>query len=841
MNRSRHLPVSCGVAALLLVAAAGQAQVRGVPSTYIGPDGGLWNDSLNWDNGVPNGDFDAFVNGGGAPVTVFVNQFIELDNLTIDAGNVVTIDNARELRMFSYGGTSTIDNSGTLRLDSTGSNTYLRLDPETNGDTFTLTGGGEVVAGGAGPNWIYQVFGNAVLHNVDNTIRGGNLALGWNNLRIINDGLILADSPGPLDVDPSSGADGFINNGTIRADGGTVNVLPGEFNNENGVIEALNGSIIALDGGTIIGGTLRGNSGGEVQCVDLSYLRLDKSPTLEGILRINDGRELRTLGAGAIENSGTILLDSTAGNTYFRLNPDVDGDIIALTGGGEVVASGAGPNWIYQVFGNAVLHNVDNTIRGGNLGLGFNSLKIINDGLVVADAPGLVEIDPSAGSDGCINNGTLRADGGTLRLRGGDFDNGNGVIEAVGDSVVELRSGTRIYGGTLRSADDGEIHVATSVVTLDLSTGLAPTIEGTLRILNGKEMRTFGAGTVNNAGTILLDSTGANTYFRLDPDIDGDTVMLTGGGELVANDAGPCWIYEVFGNAVLHNVDNTIRGGNLNLGFNSLPMINQGTIRADSDLAPIIIDPPTNAPGLDNQGTLEASGAAGFDIRQGAFTTSGTVDVALGSIITRSGDWDQTGGSTTVNGELDVSGAVNLNGGLLEGNGNVIGNVDNIAGNVNPGASAGTLTINGDYTQQTDGTLIVELGGATPGTQHDVLSVNGDAQLAGALRIELIDGFEPTLGDSFTILTTTGLVIDQFQFINCGGLYQVDYFDTEVIVSVVGEAVEGDLNCDGCVDQADLGILLGGYGTTDAGDLDGDGDTDQADLGVLLGAYGDGC
>ena len=53
--------------------------------------------------------------------------------------------------------------------------------------------------------------------------------------------------------------------------------------------------------------------------------------------------------------------------------------------------------------------------------------------------------------------------------------------------------------------------------------------------------------------------------------------------------------------------------------------------------------------------------------------------------------------------------------------------------------------------------------------------------------------------------------------------------------------VPGDLNGDGCVDQADLGILLGFYGAGAGGDLDGDGDTDQADLGILLGSYGDGC
>ena len=54
----------------------------------------------------------------------------------------------------------------------------------------------------------------------------------------------------------------------------------------------------------------------------------------------------------------------------------------------------------------------------------------------------------------------------------------------------------------------------------------------------------------------------------------------------------------------------------------------------------------------------------------------------------------------------------------------------------------------------------------------------------------------------------------------------------------------GDLNGDGCVDQADLGILLADWGCTHGdcpGDCDGDGDTDQSDLGILLTNWGAGC
>jgi len=63
-------------------------------------------------------------------------------------------------------------------------------------------------------------------------------------------------------------------------------------------------------------------------------------------------------------------------------------------------------------------------------------------------------------------------------------------------------------------------------------------------------------------------------------------------------------------------------------------------------------------------------------------------------------------------------------------------------------------------------------------------------------------------------------------------------------VAQLPQPIPGDLNGDGCVDQADLGILLSDWGCSGgdcAGDIDGDSDTDQSDLGILLAHWGEGC
>jgi hypothetical protein len=88
---------------------------------------------------------------------------------------------------------------------------------------------------------------------------------------------------------------------------------------------------------------------------------------------------------------------------------------------------------------------------------------------------------------------------------------------------------------------------------------------------------------------------------------------------------------------------------------------------------------------------------------------------------------------------------------VLNGAGTVEGNVLN-NGFVSPGNSPGTLTIDGDYTQSATGELIIELAGVNDG-EYDVLSVTGNAELDGVLRIELLDGFIPTVEDGpFTIM-----------------------------------------------------------------------------------------
>jgi hypothetical protein len=135
-----------------------------------------------------------------------------------------------------------------------------------------------------------------------------------------------------------------------------------------------------------------------------------------------------------------------------------------------------------------------------------------------------------------------------------------------------------------------------------------------------------------------------------------------------------------------------------------------------------------------------------------AVNNSGTVAIPVAAGLNVGGNYTQTDGTTAVDGTLTASNTVFLDGGVLKGAGTINANVVNAA-EVDPGDSPGILTINGNYTQTSDGTLVIEVGGLTVGTQYDRLVIHGTASLDGTLTVKLINGFQPNSGDAFVIMT----------------------------------------------------------------------------------------
>lgn len=109
--------------------------------------------------------------------------------------------------------------------------------------------------------------------------------------------------------------------------------------------------------------------------------------------------------------------------------------------------------------------------------------------------------------------------------------------------------------------------------------------------------------------------------------------------------------------------------------------------------------------------------------------------------------------NTTVT--LESTGSVNRPGALLTGAGTLATSVFGFenSGTVNPGTAAGTLTINGNFSQASQGILKFEAGGLNSATDHDLLDISDTLRLGGRIQVQLINNFAPVIGDSIRVCT----------------------------------------------------------------------------------------
>ena len=448
------------------------------------------------------------------------------------------------------------------------------------------------------------------------------------------------------------------------------------------------------------------------------------------------------------------------------------------------------------------------------------------------------------------NSGLMAArSGGLLELKAGVYDNTLGEIRAEDLSTVQFNSGILVIGGLIVAQSGGLLDfrgctLLGPTIRIDaggvgqITPGPASTIEnlinhGDIDHVNGADLSI--SGLLTNTGSYAMNSTGSNTDLLL---ID-DTV-LDGGGVINMSNTTSNRIYSPSGFMLFTNVDNTIRGSG-QIGLNLTTLVNQGAMIADQ-FTPLRIDPGLG--GMTNSGSLRAENFSELRLEPGAFTTSGSVFAATGGTITRvATDYIQTAGSTIIDGSLvlNAGGMVTLEGGILGGSGQVFAHVNNVAGITSPGSSAGTLTANGDYIQGIAGGLAIEIGGTSPG-QYDVLAITDDALLAGSLDVTFIDGFDPLVGQTFTVLTATNVFGEFDAIISCAGL-NVTYNPDNVILTITSECPDcvGDTNADSQVNVTDLLALLAAWGLCPAfcpPDINSDGTVNVTDLLALLAAWG---
>ena len=161
-----------------------------------------------------------------------------------------------------------------------------------------------------------------------------------------------------------------------------------------------------------------------------------------------------------------------------------------------------------------------------------------------------------------------------------------------------------------------------------------------------------------------------------------------------------------------------------------------------------------------------------------------------------------------------------------------------------PGFSPATVHV-GSGIYGADSRLIIELGGTIAGSEYDQVRHWGDAELAGALNVQFLDGFQPDYGQVFDVMTFAGTRSGKFDF---AGLQftTVTTNDTVLIPDYQSGQLRlvttgpGDANLDGTVNFLDFLSLQNAYRTSGGwtdGDFDFSGTVDFLDFLILQNHY----
>jgi hypothetical protein len=154
-------------------------------------------------------------------------------------------------------------------------------------------------------------------------------------------------------------------------------------------------------------------------------------------------------------------------------------------------------------------------------------------------------------------------------------------------------------------------------------------------------------------------------------------------------------------------------------------------------------------------------------------------------------------------------------------------------GELRPGASPGKLSFDNNVRFSSAGSLKMEIGGTMPEFQYDQFEVLGALTLGGSLDVSLIDGFLPTLGQTFDLLdweSASGVFANvRLPALTSGLRWDRSQLYTKGMLSVTF-AYEADFDEDGDVDGDDLDVWTASFGVNDGADADDDGDSDGADF-----------
>lgn len=701
----------------------------------------------------------------GISLTVLSNSSNRLNGVTVN-GDLLLSQNSSILRVqngltmngavrlsgsaasLAFEGSQTFAN-GSIIFEGTNSK-FIEM---VSAGTLTL-GPGAVIRGGAGTIGGSQFFGGVMTlinqGTINADVAGQSLTIGNPSTLWTSPGTLVANG-GNLNFGGTLTTTGL---GVVNGQSGTI-TMTGTVNNTGSTL-LVNGTTgsLRLNGGTILGGTLDvsqgvtltvlNNSNNRLNGVSVqgdlllsqssSVVRIQNGLTINGAVRLSGAFSSLAFEGSQTFAGGSIIFEGTT----TKVIEMVSAGTLTL-GPSAVVRGGGGTIGGSQVFGGVMTLVNQGTINadsaGQNLTVGLSNTTWSSPGSLQANGGNLV----LSGTLSASGLGVLNAPSGTITLSG-TINNTGSTITATGGTASVRMSGGIINGGTVDVTQIQSLECLAS--TTNRVNGV--TLNGGLQLSASSAVVRIQNGLALN-GTIRLSGSSSSLAFEGSQSLNSGTIEFLGPNFKV--------IEMVSAGTLTIGSATTIRGGRGTIGGSSyfggaLTLINQGTITSDTAGETMTLQ----VSGLTNTGLLRAQNGGGLTVN-GAPNVGGQIEVGSGSAVqwnsgltlASNGVLRLLGGTFTANSGLTVLGTA-------EGAGTVVAPVTN-SGLVAPGSPTGVLVITGTFAQTASGTLDLDVGGTTVGTGFDRLAVSGAASLNGTLALGLVSGFQPTLGQTFDVMT----------------------------------------------------------------------------------------
>ncbi len=782
-------------ACLLIGSAVLPAASWAQPNYFWNGSSGSFTDSSGWSFGVvtpagppAGGDRALFlsnstytVSGNGSPAQVVVQSpLATFTGVIAPQGNVTgfpSLISGFEVGLTSLG-----------RATFTGSGAALNsARPVIVGENAEGT-----LIFGQGAQGSATFFGtSAAVSIAGNPAGDGNLLIGGANTTFTSTGTFLLGGRGVGEV--SVTVDGRLNtNGVLASNQAGLNIggsVPGATGAQGTLLIGSGGTVhnelqtnIGLYGkGTvdISGGSFTSTDGG----TDNPAISIARFTGSQGFLNVS--------GTGQVITEGHLIVGGGgAGEMTITDNGLVETKARVVVP--AIVGFGSTSNGVATVDGGDAQWTVTNALVVGQLGSGTVNLK--NGGTLFVERTDLVNDPYLHISDDAGSNGTIKVtdefsflDASLISTRIGydAFSTGRLEIANLGKASLARTTIGSSGTGTLELKTGGELITGTALIGESTGSSGIATMASDSSWLVGGQLYIGAEGTgnlvVNNTATLTVDE-----FISVGDGVNGNGVLMLDGATATINGA---------------------------LSFVYLGYAGQGELRLQNGATWSVTCDATLGEIADGMGIANIDPTSSWSLTGGISVGGSPTDVGGEGQLNVSGSltagstvkvWDDGVAMLIDGGQLNAA-QVNITG-KLAGHGTVTATTvinDGVIAPDDGPLATGQMNIIGAYSQTAAGVLQIEIGGTTPITEFDKLSITGDATLAGTLEV-LLGDFNPALGQSFDILDW-GSVSGAFTTLtlpelDAGLAWNTMQLPTNGVLSV-GRA--GDYNANGVVDAAD--------------------------------------